>query len=162
MLKAARSLQRVEVITKHILIGTSVQNSNFIKCLLLAIFGTNYEDLNSPTKIAVSTKILKYGVLLTHLALDKKSTISQMTCSNAFSWMKIFEFRITLIEICSLGSNWQYGSTVSDNGLVPFRKPAIIWINADPVHQWIYVTLGGDELIPGPIRNDSIFIEQIV
>ena len=31
-------------------------------------------------------------------------------------------------------------------GLVPNRRQAIIWTNADPIHRWIYVVLGGDEL----------------
>ena len=34
----------------------------------------------------------------------------------------------------------------SGNGLVPNRRQAITWINADPVHQRIYMVLGGDEL----------------
>ena len=33
-----------------------------------------------------------------------------------------------------------------DNGLVPNRRQAIIWSNADPVHWCIYTALGGDEL----------------
>ena len=130
----------------------SVQNHNFSQCLLLGIAGTNCEHLNSPTKIAIPTKILKYGVLLTHLALDKKAIISQTTYSNAFSWMKIFKFQINFIEICSLGSNWWYVSTGSDNGFEPFRQQATIWTNADPVHQSIYAALGGDELVPGSTK----------
>ena len=48
--------------------------------------------------------------------------------------------------MCSLGSNWQYVSIGSDNGLAPSRWQAIIWTNADPVHQRICAALGGDEL----------------
>ena len=33
-----------------------------------------------------------------------------------------------------------------DNGLVPNRRQAIIWSNADPIHWGIYAALGGDEL----------------
>ena len=33
-----------------------------------------------------------------------------------------------------------------DNGLVPFRRQAIIWTNAEPIHWRIYAALGGDEL----------------
>ena len=34
----------------------------------------------------------------------------------------------------------------SDNGLVPSRRQAIIWTNADLNHRRIYAALGGDEL----------------
>ena len=34
---------------------------------------------------------------LTHCPLDKMAAISQTTCSNAFSWMKIFEFQIKFL-----------------------------------------------------------------
>ena len=36
--------------------------------------------------------------------------------------------------------------TGSDNGLVPNRRQAIIWTNADPIHWRIYAAQGGDEL----------------
>ena len=55
--------------------------------------------------------------------------ISQTTFSNAFSWMKIFEFRLNVTEVCSQGSNLQYSSNGSDNGLAPSRRQAIIWTN---------------------------------
>ena len=45
---------------------------------------------------------------LTHIALGKKAAISQTTCSNAFSWMKIFEFEIKFHWSMFIGSNWQY------------------------------------------------------
>ena len=35
----------------------------------------------------------------------------------------------------------------SNNGLVPKRRQAIIWTNADPINRRIYPALGGDELI---------------
>ena len=34
-----------------------------------------------------------------------------------------------------------------DNGLVPIRRHAIIWTNADPIHRRIYTALGVDKLI---------------
>ena len=43
--------------------------------------------------------------------------------------MKTFEFQINFTEICSLGSNWQYGSIGSDDDLAPNRQQAIIWTN---------------------------------
>ena len=59
---------------------------------------------------------------------------------------KYMNFKYTFIEISSLGSNWQYVSIVSNNGLAPSRRQVIIWANVDTVHRCIYVALGGDEL----------------
>ena len=44
------------------------------------------------------------------------------------------------------GSNWQYVTIGSDNGLARSRRQAIIGNNANPVHRRIYAALGGDEL----------------
>ena len=52
-----------------------------------------------------------------------------------------------IIEIHSLGSNWQCISIVSDNGFARSRWQAIIWTNAYPVHRRIYAVLGGNELM---------------
>ena len=38
-------------------------------------------------------------------------------------------FWISDIQMCSLGSNWQYIIIGSDNGLAPNRQQAIIWTN---------------------------------
>ena len=47
--------------------------------------------------------------------------ISQTTFSNAFSWMKIHEFRyFTEVRYFNIGS---------DNGKAPTRLQAIIWTN---------------------------------
>ena len=84
---------------------------------------------------------------LNHLPLDKMTAISQMTCSNAFSLMKISEFQIKFHWNVFPGSKWQYVSIGSDNGLVPSRWQAIIWTNVHQVHrQCIYAGLGRDEL----------------
>ena len=40
------------------------------------------------------------------------------------------------------------GSIGLDNGLVPNRRQAIIWTNADLIHWSIYAALGGDALSP--------------
>ena len=61
------------------------------------------------------------------------TAVLQMTIWNAFSWMKCFT------EICSQGSNWQFSS-------IGYKRDAIMWTIADPVHRRIYTTLGGDEL----------------
>ena len=42
---------------------------------------------------------------------------------------KFLNFKQNFTEICSLWSNWQYGSSGSDNGLAPTRRQAIIWIS---------------------------------
>ena len=54
----------------------------------------------------------------------------------------LFCFKLNLIEVCSKGSNWQLFWMGSDNGLVPNRRQAIIWTNADSVHWRIYTALG--------------------
>ena len=60
--------------------------------------------------------------------------------------MKTWEFLINFTEICYLGSNWQYGSIGSDNGLVPDRQQAIIW-TSDGLDYWrIYASLSPNEL----------------
>ena len=43
--------------------------------------------------------------------------------------MKMFEFQLKFNWICSQGSNEQYSSNGSDNGLAPSRRQAIIWTN---------------------------------
>ena len=43
------------------------------------------------------------------------------------------------------GSNWQYASIDSDNGLVPNRRQAIIWTNNGLGCQCIYASLGLNE-----------------
>ena len=49
-------------------------------------------------------------------------------------------------RIYSPGSNWQYGSISSDNGLAPNRRQAIIWTN-DGIGYWcIYASLSLNEL----------------
>ena len=64
---------------------------------------------------------------LTHWGRDNMSNIFQTTFSNAFSWMKMFEFRFhwSLFSMVKL-TIWHIGS---DNGLAPTRRQAIIWTN---------------------------------
>ena len=66
--------------------------------------------------------------------------------SSAFSWMKIFEFRLKFHWIMFLTVNWQYGSIGSDDGLAPTRRQAIIWTNDGQVWWRIYASLGLNEL----------------
>ena len=58
-------------------------------------------------------------------------------------------YKKKITDVCFWGSNWQWTSIGSDNGLAPNRQQAIIWTSAYPVHWriWrIYAALGGDEL----------------
>ena len=50
------------------------------------------------------------------------------------------------LNFCSYVSNWQYPSMGLDNGLVPNKRQAIVWANADPIHWRIYAAIGGDVL----------------
>ena len=60
-------------------------------------------------------------------------------------WRLFLKFQLTIS---------QHGS---GNGLAPYRRQAIIWTSADPVHWRIYAALGGDELIVSFIVNLSIW-----
>ena len=69
--------------------------------------------------------------------------------------MNIIEFRFNF----HLSVYWQYRSIGLNIALVPNRRQAITWANADPVHRRIFVALGSDELTLG--RNwtkHAIFI----
>ena len=93
----------------------------------------------------VITSYHKICAQLNHLPLDKMTAISQTTFSNTFSWMKRFYFDSSFTEVCSQGSNWQYSSIGSDDGLAPTRRQAIIWTIADPIHWRMYAALWGGE-----------------
>ena len=54
------------------------------------------------------------------------AAISQTMLSNAFSWMKMYEFRLRFHWSLFLG--FQYSSIGSDNSLALFRRQAIIWM----------------------------------
>ena len=81
--------------------------------MLLAISGLICSDLN----------------MLTHWGRDKMDANSQTTFSSAFSWMKIFEFRLKFHWSLFLRVQLTYSSIGSDNGLAPSRGQAIIWTN---------------------------------
>ena len=49
-------------------------------------------------------------------------------------------------DACSSRSNWHYFGIGLDNGLAQYRRQAIIWTIADPIHWHEYAALGGDEL----------------
>ena len=103
-------------------------------------------------KNVFKTEILKIGTAFTlyqsvnTLGLrDKKGAISQATFSNAFSWMKMYEFWLKFH--CSL-DQLTISSTGSDNGLAPSRCQAIIWTSdgyfTDTyMHHWASMSYNG-------------------
>ena len=58
--------------------------------------------------------------------------------SSVIPWVKTFEFYKKITEMCFLGSNWQYDSNGSDNGLAPKRWQPIIWTNVGVPHWRIF------------------------
>ena len=97
-------------------------------------------------------------VVLTHWGRDKMINIFQMTFSNAFSWIKVFEFWILLTKVCSFVSNRQQCNTSSDKGA---EQAMSHYLN-----QWwprlvMHISLGLNELtLPNPedcynVRNPS-------
>ena len=78
---------------------------------------------------------------LTHWGRDIMAPISQTTFSNAFSWMKLLNLKKNFTEMCSLWSNWQYGSIGS-----PSRRETIIWSNVGMLYWRIHASPGLNEL----------------
>ena len=72
---------------------------------------------------------------------DKMAAILQTASSNAFSWMKMYEFRENFHLNCFYEFKWQYSSIGFDNGLVPTRRQAFITTNGGLVNCRIYVSL---------------------
>ena len=72
--------------------------------------------------------------------------ILQTTFSNAFLEWQYMNVGESFTEVYSLGSNLQYGSIGSDNGLAPNRRQAIIWTNVGMLYRRIYASLGLNEL----------------
>ena len=57
---------------------------------------------------------------LTHWLRDKIAVIFQTTFSKVFSWMTMYEFRLTFHRICSQMSNYQYSSM---GQIMAWRRP---------------------------------------
>ena len=100
---------------------------------------------------------------LTHLLRDKMAVISQTTFSNAFSWMKKFEFWLKFhwslflrvqLTITKHWFKWWH------DGLVLNRWQVIIWTNADLLLWRLYVGLGGDELMQ-KIHNSRVLAMEL-
>ena len=84
---------------------------------------------------------------LTHWGRDKMTTISQTTVSNAFSWIKLYEFRLEFHWILSLRvqltifQHW-FIMTWRRPGDKPLSEPMMVWL---PTHicvtrpQWVNI-----------------------
>ena len=80
------------------------------------------------TLCASTTRLsLEWGIL-THWCRDN---MARLHFQMHFLEWKCMNFDSDFTELSSQGSNWQYLSTSSDNGLAPTRWQAIIWTNAD-------------------------------
>ena len=70
----------------------------FIDLYIWTIYGVViyvvWKALSCGESWSVLVKRASQGLGLTHWGRDKMAAISQTTLSNAFSWMKIFEFRL--------------------------------------------------------------------
>ena len=79
------------------------------------------------------------GVQLTHWCRARWPPLQQTTVFQVhFLEWKLLNFKWNFTEACSLGSNWQYGSIGSENGLAPNRRQTIIWSNFGMLHWHIY------------------------
>ena len=83
--------------------------------------------------------------VLTQWGRNKMTAISQTTFPSAFSWTKLSYLYWNFTDICFEGSNYQYTSIGSDDGLLLNRWQAIIWTSASLVFKWIYASIGLNE-----------------
>ena len=107
------------------------------------------------------------GFCLTHWGLDKMAAISQTTFQMHFLEWKCLNFNWNFTEVCSQGSNWQFSSIGSDNGLAPNRRQAVIWTNVvqgcrriDVVLSLSELRLMSIELLGWPVQLDCYFTDM--
>ena len=67
------------------------------------------------------------------------TAISLRTFPVDFLEWKLLYFKQSCTELCSFGSNWQYGNIGSDNALAPNRRQAIIWTNVGMLFWCTYI-----------------------
>ena len=84
---------------------------------------------------------------LTHWGRDKMAAIFQTKFSDEFSRMKMYKFWLRFHSSLFPRVQLTILLTGSDNGFgfVSYRRQAIIWTNAEPIHWRIYAALEGDE-----------------
>ena len=75
------------------------------------------------------TILMTHFVFLTQWGRDKMDAISQTIFWSAFSWMKMFEFRLKFHWSLFLRVQLTIFQLGLDNGLAPIRRQAIIWTN---------------------------------
>ena len=81
---------------------------------------------------------------------DKMAAIFRTTFSNAFSWMKIYEFPLRFQWNLILRVQLILSSIVLDNGLLPNRQQAIMLTNYGLGCRRIYASLRLNELTQNP------------
>ena len=81
--------------------GGCLNNSVFSNLGLYATFWACFMCHHELWPSSVSHPISSLNSSLAHWGWDKMDTISQTTVSNAFSWMKMLEFRLIFTEVCS-------------------------------------------------------------
>ena len=98
-------------------------NSEMLPATLCSLFHLETEVYIKKISSCITTAS---GVRAAHWGRDMMPAF----CGWYFQQCKLLYFNSTFIEICFHGSNWQSSSNGSDNGLVPNRQQAIIWISA--------------------------------
>ena len=87
-----------------------------------------------------------FSKILTHWSRDKMAAFSRRHFQIHFVEWKCSNCDKNFTEVCSQGSNWQYSSIGSDNGLVPSRRQSH-YLNQWKLVYWrIYASLGLNEL----------------
>ena len=81
---------------------------------------------------------------LTHLSPDKRPPFRRRYFQLHVRKWKVLYFDKSFADVCSYGTITQHRFSYLDNCLVPNRRQAIIWSNADRIHWRISATLGGD------------------
>ena len=85
---------------------------------------------------------------LTHWGRVKLDAILQTAYSSAFSWMKMFEFRLRFHWIWFMRVYLSYTTIGSDNDLAPTRRQAIICTNDGPGYRRIYASHNDSSHLP--------------
>ena len=124
------------------------------------------ENENWDNKWIIGTVIISIGseaIISTHWGRDKMTAILHTTFSNAFSWMKLFAFRLKFHWSLFPRVLWtRYQNWFR---LWPNRREAIIWINADLCCPRIYTSLGLHELPMQDKRlrdfNERVFQQSV-
>ena len=80
------------------------------------------------------------------MAHDKITANLQMTYSDAFYSTKRLEYQLEFHGSLSSGSNSEWFNDVSDNGVAPIRRQAIIWTDHGLICWHTYASLGLNEL----------------